>query len=104
MESNLCDSFHYAHNRGLFGYLLTQIQTFRCGEIILQLNGEGNKLDEESKVINENIDKYNRQISSYKREQLKYLLDSIFRINYCVLSLHNIILAYFKDLFNFFRF
>ena len=54
---------------GLFGYLLTQIQKpSECGEIILHLNREGNKLDEESKVINGNIAKYNRQISSYKQE------------------------------------
>ena len=69
MESNLCDSFHYAHNRGSFWLSLTQIQKpSEYGEIILQLNREGNKLDEESRVINENIAKYNRQISSYKRE------------------------------------
>lgn len=53
---------------GLSGYLLTQIQkSSECDEIILQLNREGDKLNEESKVIKEKIDKYNRQISSYKQ-------------------------------------
>ena len=55
---------------GLCGYLLTQIQkSAECYEIILQLNQEGDKLDKESKVINEKIDKYSKQISSYKQQQ-----------------------------------
>ncbi len=55
---------------GLFGYLLTQIQKpSECNEIISQLNREGDKLDEESKVINEKIAKYNKEISSYKLER-----------------------------------
>ena len=54
----------------LSNYLLTQIQkSSECNEIILQLNREGEKLVEESKVINEKIDKYNRQISSYKQHE-----------------------------------
>jgi cell division protein FtsB len=52
---------------GLSNY---QIQkSSECNEIISQLNREGDKLDEESKVINEKIDKYNRQISSYKQHE-----------------------------------
>jgi predicted ATP-grasp superfamily ATP-dependent carboligase len=35
----------------------------------LQLNIEGDKLIEESKVINEKIDKYNKQFSSYKQHE-----------------------------------
>ena len=55
---------------GLCGYLFTQIQkSAECDEIILQLNQEGDKLDKESKVINEKIDKYSKQISSYKQQQ-----------------------------------
>jgi hypothetical protein len=55
---------------GLFGYLLTQTQnSAECKEIILQLNREGDKLDKESKVINEKMDKYNIQISSYKQQK-----------------------------------
>ena len=54
----------------LSNYLLTQIQkSSECNEIILQLNREGEKLNEESKVINEKIDKYNRQISSDKQHE-----------------------------------
>ena len=55
---------------GLFGYLLTQTQkSAECKEIILHLNREGDKLDKESKVINEKMDKYNIQISSYKQQK-----------------------------------
>jgi hypothetical protein len=55
---------------GFFGYLLTQTQkSAECKEIILQLNREADKLNEESKVTNEKIDKYNRQISSYKQHE-----------------------------------
>jgi cell division protein FtsB len=55
---------------GLSGYLLTQIQkSSECNDIISQLNREGDKLDEESKVINEKIAKYNKEISSYKLER-----------------------------------
>jgi predicted PurR-regulated permease PerM len=53
----------------LSNYILTQIQkSSECNEIISQLN-RGDKLDEESKVINEKIDKYNKQISSYKQHE-----------------------------------
>ena len=38
-------------------------KTSECNEIIFELNKEGEKLEEESKVLNEKIDKYNRQIS-----------------------------------------
>jgi len=56
---------------GHSGYLLTQSQkSAECDEIISQLNREGYKLDNESKFINEKINKYNRQISSYKQEDL----------------------------------
>ena len=56
---------------GHSGYLLTQSQKpAECDEIISQLNSEGYKLDNESKFINEKINKYNRQISSYKQEDL----------------------------------
>jgi hypothetical protein len=34
------------------------------------LNREGDKLDKESKIINEKISKYNRKISSFKEEDL----------------------------------
>ena len=61
----------------LSNYLLTQIQkSSECNEIILQLNIEGDKLIEESKVINEKIDKYNKQFSSYKQHE--DLRDSIY--------------------------
>ena len=40
-----------------------------CNEIIFELNREGEKLEEESKVINEKIDKYNRQISLDKQHE-----------------------------------
>ena len=56
---------------GHSGYLLTQSQkSVECDEIISQFNREGDKLDNESKVINEKINKYNRQISLYKQEDL----------------------------------
>ena len=62
---------------GLSNYLLTQIQkSSECNEMILQLNREGENLDEESKVINEKIDKYNREISSFK--QYEYFPNSIY--------------------------
>ena len=53
---------------GLFGYLLTHTQKSaeECNEIISQFNREADKLDKESKVINEKIDKYN---SSYKQQE-----------------------------------
>ncbi|MDF2738255.1 MAG: hypothetical protein K0S93_2115 [Nitrososphaeraceae archaeon] len=52
-------------------YLLTQSQkSVECNEIISQLNREGDKLDKESKIINEKISKYNRKISSFKQEDL----------------------------------
>jgi predicted transcriptional regulator len=44
----------------------------------LQLNQEGDKLNKESKVINEKIDKYSRQISSYKQQQQEDFLNSIY--------------------------
>ena len=88
---------------GLSNYLLTQIQkSAECNEIILQLNREGEKLDEESKVINEKIDKYNRQISSYKQhenlpnsrytQQIKNMiadLKQISKINNEKIKMHN---------------
>jgi cell division protein FtsB len=56
---------------GHSGYLLTQFQkSVECDETISHFNREGEKLDNESKVINEKINKYNRQISSYKQEDL----------------------------------
>ncbi len=56
---------------GHSGYLLTQSQkSVECDETISHFNREGDKLDNESKVINEKINKYNRQISSYKQEDL----------------------------------
>ena len=56
---------------GHSGYLLTQSQkSVECDETISHFNREGEKLDNESKVINEKINKYNRQISSYKQEDL----------------------------------
>jgi uncharacterized coiled-coil DUF342 family protein len=59
---------------GICGYLLTQIQkSAECDEIILQLNQEGDKINKESKVINEKIDQYSRQISSYKQQQEDFL-------------------------------
>jgi hypothetical protein len=64
----------------LSNYILTQIQnSSECNEIILQLNREGEKLIEESKVINEKIDKYNKQISSYNKQH-KDFRDSIYTI------------------------
>lgn len=56
---------------GHSAYLLTQSQkSVECNEIISQLNREGDKLDKESKIINEKISKYNRKISSFKQEDL----------------------------------
>ena len=52
-------------------YLLTQSQkSVECNEITSQLNREGDKLDKESKIINEKISKYNMKISSFKQEDL----------------------------------
>ena len=54
---------------GLFGYYLTQNQNLsECDKLIVQLNKEGDKLEKESKIINERINKYNRELSSYKRD------------------------------------
>ena len=66
---------------GFSNYLLTQIQkSSECNEIILQLNREGEKLNEESKVIDEKIDKYNRQISSYNNKQHENLPNSTYTL------------------------
>ena len=52
-------------------YLLTQSQkSVECNEITSQLNREGDKLDKESKIINDKINKYNTKISSFKQEDL----------------------------------
>ena len=56
---------------GHSAYLLTQSQkSVECNEITSQLNREGDKLDKESKIINEKISKYNMKISSFKQEDL----------------------------------
>lgn len=54
---------------GLFGYYLTQNQNLsECDKLIVQLNKEGDKLEKESKIINERINKYNKEFSSYKKD------------------------------------
>ena len=56
---------------GHSAYLLTQSQkSVECNEITSQLNREGDKLDKESKIINDKINKYNTKISSFKQEDL----------------------------------
>ena len=66
---------------GLSNYLLTQIQkSSECNEIILQLNREGEKLNEESKVINEKIDntidRFHHIINSMKTFQILHTLSN----------------------------
>ena len=66
MESNLYIVSSILIILALSNYLQ---KSSECKEIIFELNREGKKLEEESKVINEKIDKYNRQISIDKQHE-----------------------------------
>ena len=66
MEANLCIVSSILIIVALSNYLQ---KSSECKEIIFELNREGKKLEEESKVINEKIDKYNRQISIDKQHE-----------------------------------